>query len=76
VPSGPKSFRSMLAGERVGQCLSVVKVKVDASRLLVQLAKVVQFFLVLCIRIGFNADPDPALCLKADPDQGNQTNAV
>jgi hypothetical protein len=30
---------------------------------------------VLCIRIGFNADPDPAFYLNADPDPGNLTNA-
>jgi hypothetical protein len=30
---------------------------------------------VLWIRIGFNADPDPAFYLNADPDQGRQTNA-
>ena len=30
---------------------------------------------MLWIRIGFNADPDPALYLNADPDAGSQTNA-
>ncbi len=30
---------------------------------------------VLWIRIGFNADPDPAVTLNADPDRGSQTNA-
>jgi hypothetical protein len=30
---------------------------------------------VLWIRIGFNADPDPAFCLDADPDPESQTNA-
>ncbi len=32
---------------------------------------------VLWIRIGFNADPDPAFYLNADsdPDPGSQTNA-
>jgi hypothetical protein len=31
---------------------------------------------VLWIRIGFNADPDPAFSLNADPDQGSHSNAV
>ena len=30
---------------------------------------------VLRIRIGFNADPDPAVYLNADPDPESQTNA-
>jgi hypothetical protein len=30
---------------------------------------------VLWIRIGCNADPDPAFNLKADPDLGSQTYA-
>ena len=30
---------------------------------------------VFRIRIGFNADPDPAFYLNADPDPGSQTNA-
>ncbi len=29
---------------------------------------------VLWIRIGFNADPDPAFYIKADPDPGFETN--
>jgi hypothetical protein len=29
----------------------------------------------LWIRIGFNADLDPAFYLNADPDPGSQTNA-
>ncbi len=35
------------------------------------------FFSVLWIRIGFNADQDPAFYLNEDPDQdlGSQTNA-
>jgi hypothetical protein len=31
---------------------------------------------VLWIRIGFNADPDPAFYLNADPDPGSQTKAI
>jgi hypothetical protein len=30
---------------------------------------------VLRIRIGFNADLDPAFYFNADPDPGSQTNA-
>jgi hypothetical protein len=30
---------------------------------------------VLRIRIGLNADPDPAFKLNADPDPGSKTNA-
>jgi hypothetical protein len=30
---------------------------------------------MLWIRIGFNADPDPAFYLNAVPDPGSQTNA-
>jgi hypothetical protein len=30
---------------------------------------------LLRIRIGFNADPDPAFYLNAHPDPGSQTNA-
>jgi hypothetical protein len=30
---------------------------------------------VLWIRIVFNADPDPAFYLNADPDSGSQTSA-
>jgi hypothetical protein len=30
---------------------------------------------VLWIRIGFNANPDPAFYLNADLDPGSQTNA-
>ncbi len=30
---------------------------------------------VLWIRIGFSADPDPALYFNADPDPGSQTNS-
>jgi hypothetical protein len=29
---------------------------------------------VLWIRIGFNADPDPAFYIITDPDPGSQTN--
>jgi hypothetical protein len=34
------------------------------------------FKLVLCIRIGFNANPDPAFYLNADPNKGSQTSAA
>jgi hypothetical protein len=46
-----------------------------------QLTGIAVCTLVLCIRIGFDADshldPDPAFYLNADPnpDQGSQTNA-
>ncbi len=33
------------------------------------------FWPVLWIRIGFNADPDPAFYLNSDPDPGSQTSA-
>ncbi len=32
-------------------------------------------YAVFRIRIGFNADPDPAFYLDADPDPGSQINA-
>jgi hypothetical protein len=33
------------------------------------------FLPVLCVRVGFNADPDPAFYLNADSDPRSQTNA-
>jgi hypothetical protein len=30
----------------------------------------------LWIRIGFNADPDPAFCLNADPDPGAKLKRI
>jgi len=43
------------------------------------IGRVISLFAVFWIRIGFNAHPDPALHLNADPDPdpdpGSQTNA-
>jgi hypothetical protein len=40
-----------------------------------QLNSVLLYFSVLRVRIGFNADPDPAFYLITDPDPGSKTNA-
>ncbi len=41
--------------------------------ILVLLVELSPFFAVLRIRIGFNADPDPAFYLNADPDPDSRS---
>jgi hypothetical protein len=54
----------------------MISVLLTASLCLGTCTLVFSFSIVLWIRIYFNADPDPAFYLNADPVSGSQTNSA